>query len=250
MYLIEDLWGCVCSFGQCYNRIRMWLKPFVMTGRGKAIAPLTLIATSILSLTLILSFFLSLSPSSHPPIPLLQAFIITGWGIAEPLSPLNHFFQTRLSLFSFSLFQLLVCFLSLHSFLHQSSQWFFRHINGTLWRCTIFICFFCPSPPNSHQVRLNCFIAGAAANSVKAFMTITDIYQQFSVHIVTSLLSLIISLCLTQFSDYFPKGRTFTNSHRQQWNELKCKCRLLLISLLLFRCFSREDQIIQTQIKN
>lgn len=144
MYLFEDLWVCVCSFGQCYNRIGMWLKPFVMTGRGKAITPLTLIATSLLSLTLILSFFLSLSPSSHPSVTGLHNNRV---GNCRTFTPLNHFFQTRLSFVSFSLFQLLVCFLSLRSFPHQSSQWFFRHINGTLWRHTFLMCFFALLPP-------------------------------------------------------------------------------------------------------
>jgi len=48
-------------------------------------------------------------------------------------------------------------------------------------------------PPNTFKL-LYC---RSSANSVKAFMTITDIYQQFSVHIVPFLLSLILSLCLT-----------------------------------------------------
>ncbi len=146
MYLFRDLWVCVCSFGQCYNRIGMWLKPFVMTGRGKAIAPLTLIAISVLSLALILSFFLSLSPSSHPSVTGLHNNRVGSWRTFTPLQS-NHSLQTRLSFVSFSVFQLLVCFLSLHSLPHQSSQWFFRQINGTLWRRTIFTCFFALLPP-------------------------------------------------------------------------------------------------------
>ncbi len=143
-----------------------------MTGRGKAIAPLTPIAISVLSLTFILSFFLSLSPSSHPSVTGLHNNRVGSWRTFTPLQS-NHSFQTSLSFVSFSIFQLLICFLSLHSLPHQSSQWLCRQINGTLWRRTIFMCLFCPSPPNSLQVCLNCFIAGAAANSVKAFMTIS-----------------------------------------------------------------------------
>lgn len=146
MYLFRDLWVCVCSFGQCYNRIGMWLKPFVMTGRGKAIAPLTLIAISVLSLALILSFLLSLSPSSHPSVTGLHNNRVGSWRTFTPPQS-NRSFQTRLSFVSFSVFQLLVCFLSLHSLPHQSSQWFFRQINGTLWRRTIFMCFFALLPP-------------------------------------------------------------------------------------------------------
>lgn len=146
MYLFRDLWVCVCSFGQCFNRIGMWFKPFVMTGRGKAIAPLTLNALLVLSLALILSFFLS-PFSILPSHPILHNNRVGSQRTFTPLQS-NHSFQTRLSFVSFSVFQLLVCFLSLHSLPHQSSQWFFRQINGTLWRRTIFMCFFALIPPN------------------------------------------------------------------------------------------------------
>lgn len=146
MYLFEDLQVCVCSAGQCYNRIGMWLKPFVMTGRGKAIAPLTLIATSVLSLSLILSFFLSLSLSFHPSVSGLHNNRVGNRRTFTPLQS-NHSFQSRLFFVSFSLFQLLACFLFLHSFPHQSSQWFFRQIKSYALKTYYFYVFSYPSPP-------------------------------------------------------------------------------------------------------
>ncbi len=153
MYLFRDLWVCVCSFGQCYNRIGMWLKPFVMTGRGKAIAPLTPIAISVLSLAFILSFFLSLSPSSHPSVTGLRNNRVGSWRTFTPLQS-NHSYQTSLSFVSFSIFQLLICFLSLHSLPHQSSAMALQANKWHALKTYYFYVFVCPSPPNSLQVRL------------------------------------------------------------------------------------------------
>lgn len=142
MYLFEDLWVCVCFFGQCYNRIGMWLKPFVMTGRGKAITPLTLIATSLLSLTLILSFFLSLSLSSHPSVTGLHNNRV---GNCRTFTPFNYFFQTFfcliLPLSTFGMFSFSPFFPSpILTMVFQAHKWY-------ALKTYYFYVFFCPSPP-------------------------------------------------------------------------------------------------------